>query len=99
MTTRRCRATPVLSFALAVVAVCWLGRAFVPHQALRGAGSAAAAAAAAAVATPAFGAEEAAVTAGAAAVATAEAAPRIPLGGGFAINLDIPETGLVNIVV
>merc|ERR1719197_1969494 len=27
------------------------------------------------------------------------AAPRIPLGGGFAINLDIPETGLVNIVV
>jgi len=99
MTTRRCRATPVLSFALAVVAVCWLGRAFVPHQALRGAGSAAAAAvAAAAVATPAFGAEEAAVTAGAAAVAK-EAEPRIPLGGGFAINLDIPETGLVNIVV
>merc|ERR1719350_1102081 len=28
-----------------------------------------------------------------------EAAARIPLGGGFAINLDIPETGLVNIVV
>merc|ERR1719205_239235 len=27
------------------------------------------------------------------------AANRIPLGGGFAINLDIPETGLVNIVV
>merc|ERR1719350_57227 len=27
------------------------------------------------------------------------AASRIPLGGGFAINLDIPETGLVNIVV
>merc|ERR1719350_2552367 len=28
-----------------------------------------------------------------------EAAARIPLGGGFAINLDIPETGVVNIVV
>merc|ERR1712151_568461 len=27
------------------------------------------------------------------------AASRIPLGGGFAINLDIPETGVVNIVV
>merc|ERR1712129_370534 len=26
-------------------------------------------------------------------------ASKIPLGGGFAINLDIPETGLVNIVV
>merc|ERR1711992_124127 len=39
--------------------------------------------------------------AGMAAPAFAEeaAAPRIPLGGGFAINLDIPETGLVNIVV
>merc|ERR1719264_2037526 len=28
-----------------------------------------------------------------------ESANKIPLGGGFAINLDIPETGLVNIVV
>merc|ERR1711992_40638 len=39
--------------------------------------------------------------AGMAAPAFAEeaAAPRIPLGGGFAINLDIPETGVVNIVV
>jgi len=27
------------------------------------------------------------------------AASKIPLGGGFAINLDIPETGVVNIVV
>merc|ERR1719468_271480 len=39
--------------------------------------------------------------AGMAAPAFAEeaAASKIPLGGGFAINLDIPETGVVNIVV
>merc|ERR1740123_527380 len=35
----------------------------------------------------------------AAAAKVEEVAGRIPLGGGFAINLDIPETGLVNIVV
>jgi len=56
------------------------------------------------VATPAFGAEEAATAAAAAvakpaAEAAEAAANKIPLGGGFAINLDIPETGLVNIVV
>jgi F0F1-type ATP synthase membrane subunit b/b' len=54
---------------------------------------------------------EAAPAAAEAAKAAAEAAPaaaeeggflnfgRIPLGGGFAINLDIPESGIVNLVV
>mmetsp|Transcript_136910 Transcript_136910/g.341334 ORF Transcript_136910/g.341334 Transcript_136910/m.341334 type:complete len:226 (+) Transcript_136910:77-754(+) len=45
----------------------------------------------------------AAVTAGAAAPAFAEEGllnfGKVPLGGGFALNLDIPETGIVNIVV
>jgi len=84
-----------------------------PQESLRGTSSAAAAAAAAAaaVAAPAFGAEEAATAAAVAvakpaaeaakpvAEAAEAAANRIPLGGGFAINTDIPETGLVNIVV
>merc|ERR1712232_718753 len=34
-----------------------------------------------------------------AAEAAAEAGSKIELGGGFAINLDIPETGVVNIAV
>merc|ERR1711933_334444 len=45
------------------------------------------------MAMPAFAAEE--VAAG----KVEAAASRIPLGGGFAINLDIPETGIVNIAV
>merc|ERR1719335_1186827 len=60
-------------------------------------------------AAPVF-AEEAAAKAGEAAAPVAEAAAkaeeggflnlgRIPLGGGFAINLDIPESGLVNLVI
>jgi len=53
-------------------------------------------------ALPAF-AEEEAAAAGEAAKAAEEGGflnfGRIPLGGGFAINLDIPETGVINIVV
>merc|ERR1719335_323417 len=60
-------------------------------------------------AAPVF-AEEAAAKAGEAAAPVAEAAAkaeeggflnlgRIPLGGGFAINLDIPESGIVNLVI
>merc|ERR1740129_2112735 len=55
------------------------------------------------MAVPAFAEEAAAgkIEEAAAAAGKVEeaAAGRIPLGGGFAINLDIPETGLVNIVV
>merc|ERR1712217_38412 len=53
-----------------------------------------------------MGAEEAAEAVGKAAEKAAEKAPegflnlgKVELGGGFAINLDIPETGIVNIVV
>merc|ERR1712032_216780 len=66
-------------------------RAFIPPMSSRAghanvdAGTTLGALAGAGMAAPAF-AEEA-------------AASKIPLGGGFAINLDIPETGVVNIVV
>merc|ERR1712190_104478 len=53
-----------------------------------------------------MGAEEAAEAVGKAAEEAAEKAPegflnfgKVELGGGFAINLDIPETGIVNIAV
>merc|ERR1712217_221606 len=53
-----------------------------------------------------MGAEEAAEAVGKAAEKAAEKAPegflnfgKVELGGGFAINLDIPETGIVNIAV
>merc|ERR1719231_2033626 len=41
----------------------------------------------------------AALAAGAAPAFAAEAGSKIELGGGFAINLDIPETGIVNIAI
>jgi len=68
-----------------------MGAAFLPsgNHMLR---SSATAAALAAGAAPAFAAEEAAKEA-------AEAGSKIELGGGFAINLDIPETGIVNIAI
>merc|ERR1719231_1416049 len=39
------------------------------------------------------------LAAGAAPAFAEEAASKIELGGGFAINLDIPETGIVNIAI
>jgi F-type H+-transporting ATPase subunit b len=85
----------LLSAALAtcfVVGSLWFaGSAFIPvaRSSTNTAAVAGTAALAASVATPAF-AEEAGgfLNFG-----------RIPLGGGFAINLDIPETGIVNIVI
>eukprot|EP00933_Yihiella_yeosuensis_P057199 TRINITY_DN5683_c0_g1_i1.p1 TRINITY_DN5683_c0_g1~~TRINITY_DN5683_c0_g1_i1.p1 ORF type:complete len:260 (+),score=88.95 TRINITY_DN5683_c0_g1_i1:79-780(+) len=84
-----------MATVLALVALRSVSVAFLPaRQPMLRAGAATAAglASSAAAIAPAF-AEEAA------AEAAKEAAPKIELGGGFAINLDIPETGLVNIVV
>lgn len=82
-----------LAAALGFVALQAASVAFLPSgksMLQTGAMTAAGTAAAAGYAMPAF-AEEAA--------AAAESGSKIELGGGFAINLDIPETGLVNIVV
>jgi len=90
-----------LAAALAArTAGCFLPAARMPHPT----GTAAATAVLAGAAAPALaeGAEKAAEGAAAA----AEKAPegflnfgKVPLGGGFELNLDIPETGIVNIAV
>jgi len=81
----------VLAAAAGLVALGTMGAAFLPSRnpMLRSSPTVAALAAGAA---PAFAAEEAAKEA-------AEAGSKIELGGGFAINLDIPETGIVNIAI
>merc|ERR1740138_1106362 len=82
----------LLAAAFAVVALRAAGNAFLPSaRSLARAGSGAAAATVLGAAAPVFAAEEAAkgfLNFG-----------KIELGGGFAINLDIPETGVVNIAV
>jgi len=83
----------LLSVALAAAgALALLGSASVaflpPTQPRTSAAPAVAAAAAFGAAAPAFAEEEGLLNFG-----------KIPLGGGFAINLDIPETGIVNIAV
>jgi len=94
------------AFAAAMVLIA-LGAAvsaFVPSgkAVLRGSAMTAAGTAVAGAATPVFAAEEAKAAAEGA-KAAAEGGllnfGKIELGGGFAINLDIPETGLVNIIV
>jgi len=70
--------------AAAGLALCRMGAAFLPSGA-QVFRSYAAATALSAGAAPALAAEE--------------AASKIELGGGFAINLDIPETGIVNIAI
>jgi len=78
------RVVSVAVAAAAGLALCRMGAAFLPSGAPLLRSSAAAAA----------------LSAGAAPVLAAEeAAPKIELGGGFAINLDIPETGIVNIAI
>merc|ERR1740138_1858490 len=82
----------LLAAAFAVVALRAAGNAFLPSaRSMARAGSGAAAATVLGAAAPVFAAEEAAkgfLNFG-----------KIELGGGFAINLDIPETGVVNIAV
>jgi len=75
-----------LAAAFAGAAAYAAGSAFVSVAAARRQGGAVAAASAAglAAAAPAF---------------AEESASKVELGGGFALNLDIPETGIVNIVV
>merc|ERR1719240_1118768 len=82
---------------MVLIALGTASMAFVPSSKtmLRASAMTAAGTAAAGAAAPAFAAEEAAK----AAEAAAESGSKIELGGGFAINLDIPETGVVNIAV
>eukprot|EP00930_Biecheleria_cincta_P032674 TRINITY_DN2265_c0_g2_i2.p1 TRINITY_DN2265_c0_g2~~TRINITY_DN2265_c0_g2_i2.p1 ORF type:complete len:237 (-),score=74.51 TRINITY_DN2265_c0_g2_i2:163-873(-) len=87
----------VFAAVIVLVALGTFTAGFVPSgkAALRASAMTAAGTAVAGAATPAFAAEEA--------KAAAEGGflnlGKIELGGGFAINLDIPETGLVNIIV
>jgi len=83
------RGSSLCAIGLAALALYSAGSAFLPTAAPlpRSAGVVTAAAATAGAASPAF-AEEGLLNFG-----------KVKLGGGFALNLDIPETGVVNIVV
>jgi len=107
MARRTSLVSVVLASAVGIVALRLAATAFLPTPQPRV--IAAVGASVLGAAAPAF-AEEAAEAAAAAAPAAAEAAKaaeeggflnlgRIPLGGGFAINLDIPESGIVNLVI
>lgn len=97
----------VLAVAVGVIALRLAAVAFLPAPQPRLHSAVAQGAAVAAVfgaAAPAFAeGEEAAAAAGEVAKAAEEGGflnlGRIPLGGGFALNLDIPESGLFNLVI
>jgi len=101
-----CTFVAVLAFvALRTVSLAFLpsGKTMLRAGAMTAAGSAAAGSAMPAFAEEAKAAAEGAKAAAEGAKAAAEGGflnlGKIQLGGGFAINLDIPETGLVNIIV